>query len=256
MTDPDTIPYAARPEHVPEAEWRARVDLAACYRLAARNGWGDLIYTHISLRLAGRDDAFLINPFGLTFDEITASNLLLIDLDGKVIDSSGRRANPSGFAIHGAVHRARADAHCVIHLHTDAGIAVSALEAGLLPLSQHAMRFWRDIGYHDYQGLVFGADEQAQFVAELASHRAMILRNHGTLTCGRTVAEAYVLMDTLEKACRTQLAAMAAGPVSAPPGEVLARTHAQLTADPEPEGALEWPALLRGLMRTDPAFAR
>lgn len=256
MTDPDTIAYAARPEHVPEAEWRARVDLAACYRLAARNGWGDLIYTHISLRLPGRDDAFLINPFGLTFDEITASNLLLIDLDGKVIDGSGRRANPSGFAIHGAVHRARTDAHCVIHLHTDAGIAVSALEAGLLPLSQHAMRFWRDIGYHDYQGLAFGADEQTQFVAELASHRAMILRNHGTLTCGRTVAEAYVLMDALEKACRTQLAAMAAGPVSAPPGEVLARTHAQLTADPEPEGALEWPALLRGLMRADPAFAR
>jgi len=256
MTAPDTIAYAARPEHVPEAEWRARVDLAACYRLAARNGWGDLIYTHISLRLPGRDDAFLINPFGLTFDEITASNLLLIDLDGKVIDGTNRRANPGGFAIHSAVHRARADAHCVIHLHTDAGIAISALAAGLQPLSQHAMRFWRDIAYHDYQGLAFDADEQAQLVSNLGPHRAMILRNHGTLTCGRTVAEAYVLMDTLEKACRTQLMTMAAGTAATPPEDVLTRTHAQLTADPEPEGALEWPALLRGLMRDAPDFAR
>jgi ribulose-5-phosphate 4-epimerase/fuculose-1-phosphate aldolase len=256
MTELDHVAYSQRPGHVPEAEWRARVDLAACYRLAARNGWGDLIYTHLSLRLPGRDDAFLINPFGLSFDEITASNLLVIDLDGKVIDGSGRRANPSGFAIHGAVHRARADAHCVMHLHTDAGLSVAALEAGLLPLTQHAMRFWRDIAYHDYRGLEFGRDEQARLVAELANHRAMILKNHGTLTCGRTVAEAYVLMDTLEKACRTQLRAMAAGPVAAPPDDVVASTHAQLIADPEPEGALEWPALLRGLMRDDPGFAR
>lgn len=257
MSLPD--PYAARPAAIAEAEWRARVDLAACYRLAARKGWHDLIYTHISLRLPGREDgngAFLINPFGLTFDEITASNLLLIDFDGQVIDGSGRRANPSGFAIHGAVHRARADAHCVIHLHTDAGIAVAALDCGLLPLSQHAMRFWRDIGYHDYEGLAFGADEQARLVAELGAHRAMILRNHGTLTCGRTVAEAYVLMDTLEKACRTQLRAMAASvALRLPADEVLARSHAQLVADPAPEGALEWPALLRGLMRDDPGFA-
>lgn len=256
MNIADDAPYAARPAHVPEAEWRARVDLAACYRLAARQGWGDLIYTHVSLRLPGRDDVFLINPFGLSFDEITASNLLPVDLDGRVVEGSGRRANPSGFAIHGAVHRARADAHCVIHLHTDAGIAVSALEAGLLPLSQHAMRFWRDIAAHDYQGIAFGADEQARFVAELGGHRAMLLRNHGTLTCGRTVAEAYVLMDTLEKACRTQLLAMAAGAVSMPPDEILARTHAQLTADPAPEGGLEWPALLRGVWRADPGFAR
>ena len=254
MDTPD--PYSFRPERFDEAEWRARVDLAAAYRLAARNRWGDLIYTHLSLRLPGRADAFLINPFGLSFDEITASSLLVIDFDGGVIDGSGRAANPSGFAIHGAVHRARADAHCVIHLHTDAGIAVSALQAGLLPLSQHAMRFWRDLAYHDYRGLAFGAEEQAELVAELGAHRAMILRNHGTLTCGRTVAEAYVLMDTLDKACRIQLQAMAAGAVSLPPDEVLARSHAQLTADPAPEGALEWPALLRGLMREEPAFAR
>ena len=154
------------------------------------------------------------------------------------------------------MHRARADAHCVIHLHTDAGIAVSALADGLLPLSQHAMRFWRDLGYHDYQGLAFGAEEQARLIAELGAHRAMMLRNHGTLTCGRTVAEAFVLMDTLDKACRIQLAAMAAGAVTMPAEDVLTRTHAQLTADPEPEGALEWPALLRALMRSEPDFAR
>lgn len=248
-------PYAHRPPQFGAEEWRARVDLAACYRLAAQRGWGDLIYTHISLRLPGHDDAFLINPFGATFEEISASSLLAIDFNGRVTDGTGRIANPSGFAIHGAVHRARADAHCVIHLHTDAGIAVSALADGLLPLSQHAMRFWRDIAYHDYQGLAFAADEQAQFVTELGRRRAMILRNHGTLTCGRTVAEAFVLMDTLEKACRTQLLAMAAGTLHIPPAEVADRTHAQLTADPEPEGALEWPALLRGLLRLDPGFA-
>lgn len=249
-------PYAARPDTLGAEEWRARVDLAAAYRLAERRGWSDLIYTHLSLRLPGRDDAFLINAFGQTFDEITASSLLTIDFAGRVIDGSDRVANPSGFAIHGAVHRARPDAHCVIHLHTDAGIAVSALQDGLLPLSQHAMHFWRDIGYHDYQGLAFGPEEQVRLVAELGTHRAMILKNHGTLTCGRTVAEAFVLMDTLDKACRIQLAAMAAGPVTMPPEGVLARTHAQLTADPEPEGTLEWPALLRGLMRSEPDFAR
>lgn len=259
--DDGTAPaYAARPAHIGEAEWRARVDLAACYRLAARHGWDDLIYTHVSLRLPGRGDAFLINPFGLAFAEISASNLLVVDTRGQVIDGSGRRANPSGFAIHGAVHRTRADAHCVIHLHTTAGIAVSTLAEGLLPLSQHALRFWHDIAYHDYQGLALGGQEQAQLVAELGIHRAMILRNHGTLTCGRTVAEAYVLMHTLEKACAIQLAALAAahgvGGLHVPPAEVLERSHAQLTADSEPEGALEWPALLRGLLREDPGFAR
>lgn len=257
----ETQVYAARPVGIDATEWRARVDLAACYRLAANKGWDDLIYTHISLRLPARGkdgrEAFLINPFGLTFEEITASNLLVIDTEGRVIDHSNRIANPSGFAIHGAVHRARADAHCVIHLHTNAGIAVSSLDCGLLPLSQHAMRFWRDIAYHDYEGLAFGADEQARLTAELGSHRAMILRNHGVLTCGRTVAEAYVLMDTLDKACTTQLMAMAASPdLKLPADAVLARSHAALTADPEPEGVLEWPALLRRLLRQDPSFAR
>ncbi|HRL21471.1 class II aldolase/adducin family protein [Alcaligenes sp. SDU_A2] len=247
--------YAARPKNCSQAEWRARVNLAACYRLAARQGWDDIIYTHISLRLPGRDDVFLINPFGLRFDEICASNLLLIDLQGKVVDGTDRRANPSGFAIHGAVHRARKDAHCVIHLHTDATIAVSALQCGLLPLSQHAMRFWNDIAYHDYAGLAFSRQEQEQLVLELGSHPAMLLRNHGSLTCGRTVAEAYILMDTLERACRIQLSAMSTGAeLHVPAPDVLAQTHRQLLPGSQPEGLLEWPALLRRLQQSDPDF--
>lgn len=250
--------YARRPRAFGEVEWRARVDVAACYRLVARKGWDDLVYTHISRRLPGRDDAFLINRFGLGFEEVSASNLLVVDFAGQVLAGKGI-ASPAGFAIHSAVHRARPDAHCVLHLHTRAGIAVSTLADGLLPLSQPALRFWRDIGIHDYGGLVFDAPELARLVAALGQHPALLLRNHGTLTCGRTVAEAYVLMHTLEQACEIQLAAMAAAPDATrrvmPPDDVLARSHRQLTADPAPEGALEWPMLLRRLMRDDPSFA-
>lgn len=253
---PLTALDAARPASMSTAEWRARVDLAAAYRLAAASGWDDLVYTHLSCRLPGRDDAFLINAFGQAFDEITASGLLIIDTAGRVIDGSGRRANPSGFAIHGAVHRARADAHCVIHLHNPATVAVSALACGLLPLSQHALRFWSDIAYHDYQGLALDEAEQAQITVELGGRRAMLLRNHGSLVCGRNVAEAFVLMHTLDTACRIQLQAMACGTeLVVPPDDVLARSHAQLTADPEPEGVIEWPALLRRLWRQCPDFA-
>ena len=247
---PDLAPiYAHRPADIDPEHWRARVNLAAAYRLAARQGWDDLIYTHLSLRLPGQDGLFLINPFGLRFAEICASNLLLIDTQGQVADGTGRRDNPSGFAIHGAVHRARADAHCVIHLHTDASIAVSALPCGLLPLSQHAMRFWQDIGYHDYAGLTFPPQEQEALLQQLGAHPALLLRNHGALTCGRTVAEASVLLDALERACRIQLSAMAASPP-------LNLTHRQLLPGNEPEGLLEWPALLRKLYQSEPDFCR
>lgn len=253
--DPDYMAY--RPARFGVAEWRARVDLAACYRLVAAHGWDDLIYTHISVRLPGRDDAFLINPFGLTFREVTASNLLVVDLHGRVIGDADHAANPTGFTIHGAIHRARSDAHCVIHLHTSAGVAVSALDCGLLPLSQHAMRFWRSIGYHDYAGLALGADEQQRLVADLGPHKAMMLRNHGTLTCGETVAEAFVLMHTLEKACTTQLMAMAASTaLRIPSDEVLDHTLAQLLDDTVAEGEREWPALLRTLAAGDDSFMR
>jgi ribulose-5-phosphate 4-epimerase/fuculose-1-phosphate aldolase len=247
---------AARPHGISEAEWAARIDLAAAYRLVALRGWDDLIYTHVSARHPTLEGAFLINRFGLRFAEVTASNLLVIDESGAVIGDAQYRANPAGFAIHAAVHRARVDAHCVMHLHTDAGIAVSMLECGLLPVSQHAMRFWKNIGYHDYEGIALTPAEANRLVHNLGPHPALILRNHGTLTVGRTVAEAYVLMDTLEKSCRTQLAAMAAAPggLKLPSDAVLDHTLAQLTGDWEPEGELEWPALLRMLERDEPDF--
>jgi ribulose-5-phosphate 4-epimerase/fuculose-1-phosphate aldolase len=238
-----------------EAERKVRRDLAAAYRLVALAGWDDLIYTHISARVPGSHDEFLINPFGLAFDEITASNLVRIDLAGNIVGDSPWRVNATGFAIHAAVHAARPDAHCVMHLHTPAGISVSMLECGLLPLSQHAMRFYRNIGYHAYEGLALDPDEGARLVAALGPHPALILRNHGTLTCGATVAEAYTLMFTLEKACATQLAAMAASDrLVVPPTDVLERTLAQLAGDPMAEGEREWPALCRRVERHDPSF--
>lgn len=245
-----------RPTGMGQVEWSARLDLAAAYRLAAFYGWDDLIYTHISCRLPGRDDAFLINPFGYAFSEITASNLVVIDFSGRVLDGSGQQVNPSGFAIHSAVHRARADAHCVIHLHNPAAVSVSALQCGLLPLSQHAFRFWNDISYHDYQGLALDDSEQTLIVKELGLHCAMLLRNHGSLVCGQTVAEAFVLMHTLDTACRIQLQIMAAGSEIIIPGRpVLDRAHIQLKSGAMPEGVLEWPALLRRVWRQAPDFA-
>ncbi|MET0216455.1 MAG: class II aldolase/adducin family protein, partial [Burkholderiales bacterium] len=233
-----------------------RVDLAACYRLVARNGWDDLIYTHISATVPGAEGQYLINPFGLGFDEVRASNLVKVDVRGRIIGESPYRVNPTGFTIHGAVHAARPDAHCVMHLHTTAGIAVSMLRCGLLPLSQHAMRFYKNVAYHDYEGVALDPAEEKRLTEDLGQHKAMILHNHGTLTCGVTVAEAYVLMATLEKACVTQLAAMAASKdVVVPPEEVLELAVSQLIDDSTPEGEMEWPSLLRRLERDDPSFA-
>ncbi|HLS41971.1 MAG TPA: class II aldolase/adducin family protein [Paenalcaligenes sp.] len=254
--DPSSKLYAARPSSVSQQEWQARVDLAACYRLAVLHGWDDQVYTHISLRVPGRDDAYLMNPYGLRFEEITASNLLLVNTKGEVIDGTDRRGNPTGFAIHGAVHAARADAHCVMHLHNDAVISVSALPEGLLPMSQHAMRFWNCIGYHNYEGLALSAAEQQRLLDALGDKPAMMLRNHGSLTCGRTVAEAYTLMFDLDKSCKTQLAAMAASQhIVLPEPDVLETTQARLALGPKPSGELEWAALLRKLLREEPDFA-
>lgn len=254
--DPSSKLYAARPSTVSQEEWQARIDLAACYRLAVLHGWDDQIYTHISLRVPGRDDAYLMNPYGLRFEEITASNLLLVNTQGEVIDGTGRRGNPTGFAIHGAVHGARADAHCVMHLHNDAIISVAALEEGLLPMSQHAMRFWNNIAYHYYEGLALSAAEQDRLLSALGNKNAMLLRNHGSLTCGRTVAEAYTIMFDLDKSCKTQLAAMAASKhIVLPDPDVLNATQARLSLGPTPSGELEWAALLRKLLREQPEFA-
>jgi len=235
-------------------EWAARVHLAACYRLCALNQWDDLIYTHISAVIPGESDHYLINPFGMQFDEITASSLLKVNVQGELLPNQSGMVNPTGFAIHGAIHRARPDAHCVMHLHNTAGIAISAQRDGLLPLSQHAMRFMGHLGYHDYEGLALTESEGVHLVANLGSHPAMLLRNHGTLTVGRTIAEAYVVMATLIKACEIQVAALSSPNLITPEPAIIAKAAADLHDFGAEEGALEWPALLRKLDRIDPSY--
>ncbi len=236
-------------------EQRARIDLAAAYRLAALNGWDDLVYTHISASVPDEPGHFLINPFGLAFDEVCASNLVKIDIEGRIVGASEHPVNATGFALHAAVHAARADAFCVMHLHNTAGIAVSIQPAGLLPASQHALRFHGHLAYHDYEGLAFTRAEGERLVADLGDKPAMLLRNHGTLTVGRTVAEAYVLMATLIKACEIQLQAQAGAMEPVLPSAAIAeRTAAQLYDGGAIEGAVEWPALLRKLDRLDRSF--
>jgi ribulose-5-phosphate 4-epimerase/fuculose-1-phosphate aldolase len=235
-------------DRISAEEWQVRKDLAACYRLCAMQGWDDVIYTHISASVPNEPERFLINPFGLRFDEICASNLVKIDLQGRIIGESRYRINVTGFAIHAAVHAARDDAQCVMHLHNVNGIGVGTQEQGLLPLSQHALRFYGRIGYHAYEGLALSSSEQTRLVERLGTHPAMFLRNHGTLVCGRTVAEAYVLMDTLDKACDIQLRAQAGGAkLLVPDHDICINTHRELLGDGSPEGELEWPALLRKL---------
>jgi ribulose-5-phosphate 4-epimerase/fuculose-1-phosphate aldolase len=238
-----------------DAERSTRVDLAAAYRLAALNGWDDLIYTHISASVPGEPGHFLINPFGFGFEEVSASNLVKIDIDGNVVGASEHPVNATGFALHAAVHLARSDAFCVMHLHNTAGIAVSIQPAGLQPASQHALRFHGHLAYHDYQGLTFTPADGERLIADLGSKPAMLLRNHGTLTLGRTVAEAYVLMATLLKACEIQLQAQACGaPLMLPTPAVAARAAEQLVDGGAVEGVLEWPALLRKLDRIDRTY--
>jgi ribulose-5-phosphate 4-epimerase/fuculose-1-phosphate aldolase len=237
-------------------EWRIRVGLAACYRLVAHFRMTDLIYTHISARVPGRMPRFLINPYGLMFEEITASCLVTVAQDGSVVDDpTGLGINPAGFVIHSAIHRARDDVGCVIHTHTAAGLAVAAQKRGLLPLTQHAMRFTDCISYHDYEGVALDLPEQRRLVRDLGQRNAMILRNHGLLTCGRTVAEAFDLIYYLERACQAQVGAMAGGAALAIPKRAVARKVARQFARPgrtAPGNA--WSALLRLLDRADPSY--
>lgn len=244
-----------RPAAVSKAEWQVRQDLAACYRLCALNRWDDLIYTHISASVPDEAGHFLLNPFGYRFDEVCASNLVKIDSQGRIVGDSPYRVNVSGFAIHAAVHAARPDAICVMHLHNTNAIAVGTQAEGLLPLSQHALRFYEQIAYHDYAGLALLPTEQGQLIEQLGQQPAMLLRNHGSLICGRTVAEAFVLMDTLDKACAIQLKAQSgAGRLTLPSQAVCRQTRDQLLGDGSPEGILEWPALLRKLNALDPSY--
>ncbi len=238
------------------AEWAVRVDLAACYRLAAHFGMTDLIYTHISARVPGDKPHFLINAYGLLFDEIKASSLVKVTIDGEVIDDpTGLGINPAGFVIHGAVHGARHDVGCVMHTHTTAGLAVAAQRQGLLPLTQHAMRFTDALGYHDYEGIALDHDEQKRLVADLGAHNAMILRNHGLLVCGPTVHDAFDLMVHLERACQAQVAALAGRADVTMPSHDIARKVAAQFARPGRQAPLNaWKALLRMLDKRDPSY--
>jgi ribulose-5-phosphate 4-epimerase/fuculose-1-phosphate aldolase len=245
------------PARVPRTEAQVRTDLAAAYRLAALNGWDDTVYTHLSASVPGEPGHYLLNPFGLLFEEITAASLVKVDVAGRVVDGSGARVNPSGFAIHGAVHAARPEVECVIHLHSPWGVALAMLPGGLRPTSQWAMRLHRRLGRHAYEGLALGAAEQARLVAALGTLDGLLLEHHGPLVVGRSVAEAYMLMHLLERATKAQLRASAAfgGPVP-DVGEALATlTYAQWVGDgSEWDGDIEWPALLRRLDRLSPGY--
>jgi ribulose-5-phosphate 4-epimerase/fuculose-1-phosphate aldolase len=242
-------------------ETALRVDLAASYRLVAHFGLDDLIYNHISARVPGTHDQFLINPYGLLFSEVRASSFVRIDLDGNPTEPTEQPVNRAGFVIHSAIHASRPDAVCVLHTHSEAATAISALACGLLPVSQFAMRFQGNVGLHDYEGVALDLDERNRLVENLGPHNVLLLRNHGVLTVGRTAAEAFILAYYFEKAARVQLLAQGArggadGLVLPPPG-VTQRAERQFNeqhGDIRPAGAREWPALLRLLDRIDPSF--
>jgi ribulose-5-phosphate 4-epimerase/fuculose-1-phosphate aldolase len=243
-------------ERVSEQEWQARVDLAAAYRLVAHYGWDDLIFTHISARVPGSEHHFLLNPYGMMFEEVTASSLVKVDLQGNVVMESPYFINPAGFTIHSAVHAAREDARCVMHLHTENGIAVSAQKDGLLPISQQSLLALASIAYHDYEGLALNEEEKPRLVADLGNKNHMILRNHGLLTVGSTVAEAFLAMFILERACRIQILAQSGGSELRPvPAAILDLVSKQRNAVTVGQGAqLTWPALLRKAERIDPSY--
>ncbi|HME96952.1 MAG TPA: class II aldolase/adducin family protein [Methylomirabilota bacterium] len=239
-------------------EWAVRVDLAAAYRLVSRYGWEDLVFTHISARVPGTEDQFLINPYGLFFDEITASSLVKIDQQGRKLEDTPFTVNAAGFIIHSAIHGARHDAKCVLHTHTPNGVAVSTQRAGLLPISQHSLFVLNSVGYHDFEGPALDEDEKPRLVADLGDNRCLILRNHGLLTVGETVADAFVNMYYLEASCQIQVRAQSGGgELINVPKEVMDKGYANAAANQRKnggQGKLVWPGLLRRLDRTDPSF--
>jgi ribulose-5-phosphate 4-epimerase/fuculose-1-phosphate aldolase len=241
-----------------EAEWRTRLDLAACYRLVDLFGWSDLINTRITARVPGAHDHFLINRFGMLYDEITTSSLVKIDIDGNDVEPSEHPVNRGGFAIPGTIHRARPDIACVIHTHTIAGCAVSMQKAGLLPLNQHALQVIGDVAYHDYEGTGRSDDERTRFLADFGDKHIMVLRNHGLIIIGRTIAEGFIATYRMERACAMQLAFQHSGAESYPLSDAVvragyARSSAGAARGYDPN-TLDWPALLRKLERIDPSY--
>ncbi|WP_454753645.1 class II aldolase/adducin family protein [Cupriavidus necator] len=257
-TNENSVPREAVRAHVGEAEWAARVRLAACYRLVDRYGMTDLIYNHITLRIPGTEH-LLINAYGYLYSEICASNLIKIDLDGNVLldphNEHGYEVNRAGMVIHTAIHRARPDVGCVIHTHTRAGMALSATRAGLLPITQTALRFYGKTGYHDFDSPVVELDQQSGLVRSLGNHEVVILRNHGLLAVGPGVAEAFNRIYWLEMACRAQMDAMASGTeLVLPPQHVIDDTRAVMDVRADTFGNREWPALVRLVERIDPGY--
>ncbi|QXW18442.1 class II aldolase/adducin family protein [Comamonas aquatica] len=237
-------------------EWQLRVDLAACYRLVALYGWSDLVFTHISARLPGPEHHFLINPYGLMFDEITASSLVKVDMQCNKLMDSPFPVNPAGFVIHSAVHAAREDVQCVLHTHTRAGVAVSAQQHGVLPISQQSTFVLASLAYHDYEGVAFRGDEKPRLQADMGRANFLMLRNHGLLTCGRSIADAFLSMYTFEAACKIQVDALAGGTelTQVNPAIVRGVAHASRVQTGGMGGAFVWPSLLRKLDRESPGY--
>lgn len=235
-------------------EWALRVDLAATYRLVAHYGWDDMVFTHISVRVPGPEHHFLLNPYGLLFEEITASSLVKVDVDGRKLGDSPFEVNPAGFTIHSALHMAREDANCVIHVHTTDGVAVSCQAEGLLPLNQHAMLVGHDLAYHDYEGVALDLDERERLIRDMGTKNLLMLRNHGTLTVGRTCADAFLRLYYLERACSMQVRTLT-GTVNKTHQGVEEKTNdTGRKAFDGFLGALAWPGLLRMLDRRDPGY--
>ena len=253
------LPHLNLKDKVSESEWNTRVDLAACYRLVALHGWDDLIYTHISARIPGTDH-YLINAFGLTFKEVTASNLVKIDIDGNILDDeSPFEINPAGFTIHSAIHAARHDAMCVLHLHTNATIAVASVEEGLLPLSQYAMFALASLSYHDYEGLAVNPAEKVKLQNNLADKNFMLLKNHGALTVGKTIGDAFMHMYDLARACEIQVQIMSTGMQPNYVEQSIVdgiKAQANIVHTGLTGGQKAWPAMLRRVYSEDPSFAQ
>ena len=239
---------------VSKEEWETRQDLAAFYRTIPYFGWDDLIFTHISAKVPGADDEFLINPYGFLFDEITASNLVKVNLKGKILSDTNNFINPAGFTIHSAIHESRDDAHCIVHLHSNDGVAVASLKDGLLPLSQTGMLVRSQIAYHDYEGVALFEEEKERLVKDLGDARLMILRNHGTLALGKNVAEAFTNIYFLEKACSYQVRALSGNLELNYPSEESIETTRQQGEGREMAAALLWPAVRRKMERLDSSF--
>lgn len=257
MTAVQSLDIPCVKSHVSEEEWKLRVDLAALYRLVAMYGWDDLLFTHISIRIPGPEHHFLMNPFGLMFDEITASSLVKIDLDGNIVMPSPYKVNKAGFTIHGGIHMSTDVHNCIIHTHSDDGVAVSTHKNGLLPITQYSMQVIADLAYHDFEGIALNHDERSRLVADLDDKHCLILRNHGLLTVGKTAADAFLRHFFLERSCTMQVKALAGGAELVIPGEdvqaLVGRQGGMTKPDMKAE-AFSWQPLLRKLDRIDPSY--